>query len=244
MIDHRRLQRALFRMQLDPGFAPGAELGPRERALLAAAHPAAISADAGGRRRAQFLHNVTSEFPLSLATAKDAGLAERFTGSREFHDAVVNDASLPLAFAEYLAAAAPGPLVALETSLARARRARRALPALRPGEVALAPWAELLELPAGTLAAAERVRAALDAGATVPIAAVDGRGSETLLLRREPEPAPFRLASVEVELLSPALARLLERIAREREVSAAGLTRAELDEIVAGLVVDRVLVAG
>jgi len=253
VIDHRRLQRALFRLQLDPGWRPGEhELGAGERALLAAAHPAGLSADPGGRRRAQFLRNVSGEFALSLAVTKDGALAERFTSSREFHDAVTSDSSLPLAFGEYLIRAEAGPLAALEAALARARRARRAVPRLAPDELVLAPWAELLELPAGTLAAAERVRAALDAGDPTPIGVeIAGAGSETLLLRREPEPAPFRLASVEVERLSPALAALLARAerpldagARAREARAAGLTVTELHEIIAGLVADRILVGG
>ena len=252
MIDHRRVQRALFRMQLDPGCTPDRELGPAERALLAAAHPAGLSADPGGRRRAQFLRNVTSEFPLALAASKDRGLAERFTASREFHEAVASDASLPLAFAEYLAAADPGPLAALEGALARARRARRAPLPLAPGEVALAPWAELVELPAGTLAAAERVRAALDAAVPTPIGVeIGASGREVLLLRREPEPGLFRLASLEVERLSPALAGLLSRAARglgpeacALEARAAGLTITELHEIIADLVADGVLVGG
>jgi hypothetical protein len=252
VIDHRRLQRALFRLQLDPGWAPGDELGPAERALLAAAHPAGLSADPGGRRRAQFLRNVTSEFPLALAVTQDAALAERFTASREFHEAVASDSSLPLAFAAHLAAAEPSPLAALEAALARARRARRAPPTLASGEVALAPWVELLELPAGSLAAAERVRAALDAGEPTPIGVeITGAGSEALLLRREPEPPPFRLASVEIERLSPALAGLLARSARPLspescalEARAAGLTLEELQEIIDGLVAERILIRG
>jgi hypothetical protein len=251
VIDHRRLQRALFRMQLDPGCSPADELGPAERALLAAAHPAGLTADPGGRRRAQFLRNVTSEFSVSLAVTKGAALVERFTSSPEFHAAVASDSSLPLAFADYLARVEPGPLAALDGALARARRARHAPAALAPGDLVLAPWAELLELPSGTLAAAERVRGALDAGQPTPIGvAISGAGRETLLLRRDPEPAPFRLASVEVERLSPELATLLARARqpigrarRQHEARSAGLTLPEYNEIVADLTADRILIA-
>jgi hypothetical protein len=268
-MNHRAIQRALFRMQLDPAFAArlrGREAGAVEStgltfgelALLASADVAGVSADRDGKRRSQFLRNVTSEFALSLAAAGDAQLADEFTRSREFHEAVTADASLPLAFAKYLAgrlassSALPRALAALETALARARRARRSAPALAPGEVALAPWAERVSVPAGTLEAAARVRSALDRGEPIAAgAAVSESEYETLLVRRAPEPRPFRLADVEVESLSPALDALLaraekplsaaERVAHAR---AAGISEAELTEIVAELLAERILIAG
>ena len=268
-MDHRRIQRALFRMQLDPGFAARVRagepesvrslaLGRAELALVASADPLALSADRDGKRRAQFLRNVSSEFALSLAVAGDPRLVEAFTGAREFHQAVAAGESLPLAFASYLearSARANAPtraFIALEASLARARRARRSAPALAAGEVALAPWAELVALPDGTLDAAALVRAALDRGEPTPIGVeVSARERENLLLRRRGEPEPFRLADVEVERLSPELAALLARAAkpldsdaRAEQALAAAVSRAELDEIVAGLVADRILIAG
>jgi len=265
-VNHRAVQRALFRMQLDPRFAArlraaepealrSAGLGPDEAKLLAGADPVALSADRDARRRAQFLRNVAGEFALSLFAAADPGIAADFPASAEFHAAVSAEASLPLAFASYLTArtrrAAPPvrALVALELALARERRARRAALPLAPGEVALAPWAELLAAPAGTLDAAGALRAALDRGDPTPIGVwVSEREREHLLLRRAPEPAPFALAEVEVERLSPALARLLQR-ARTPLVPAAwaqraGIARAELELAVAGLLAERLLVAG
>jgi hypothetical protein len=268
-MNHRRIQRALFRLQLDPGFAARVRagdaeslgslaLGPDELALLAGADPAGLSADRDGKRRGQFLRNVSSEFALSLAVSADAKLVEEFTGAREFHEAVAADGSLPLAFARHLEArcAQASPVtrafVALEAALARARRARRPTPALTAGEVALAPWAELVTLPEGTLDRAARVRAALDRGEATPSGVeVSEEATEVLLLRRTPEPEPFRLADVEVEHLSPELAALLARAtrpldarARSEQARAASVSRAELEEIVAGLVADRILIAG
>jgi len=256
-------------MQLDPGFAArigardpaaarSAGLGADELALLAAADPAALTADREGRRRAQFLRNVAGEFALSLAAAARPELADEFPASPELHAAVAADGSLPLAFARFLAARTEtGPplvraLVALEGGLARLRRELRPPAELEPGELALAPWVELLALPAGTLAAAGALRAALDRADPTPIGVgVIEAATERLLLRRAPEPPPFGLPAVEVEELSPALAELLARAARPLGPEArAALAQAlevaptELEEIAAGLVAERVLVAG
>ncbi len=268
-MNHRRIQRTLFRMQLDPHFAEllrareaealaSAALGAEELELLASADPAGVSADRDGKRRAQFLRNVTSEFALSLAVAADSHLAEAFTQSREFHEAVAQDASLPLAFARYLekrsehAAPLVRALAALESALAAARRARRPAAVLAAGEVALAPWAELTRVPAGTLDAAARVRAALDQGDPTPIGVeISSAECETLLVQRAPELEPFRLAGVEVELLSPELAALLARATKplaaaalSAHARAASVSDAELAEAVTGLVEARILIAG
>jgi hypothetical protein len=262
VIDHRRVQRTLFRMQLAPEFA--AALAARESEavrstglagaaleLVLEANAAGLSADCEGRRRAQFLRNVSQEFALTLAAAGDARLLESFTGSPEFHQAVANDESLPLALASHLAASHASPLLELESALARARRARRSAPALAPGEVALAPWVELLELPEGTLAVAEAVRAALDAGSETPDPFEPGSARETLLLRRDFAPPAFGLASVELERVSPALASFLARAAepmtpahRAVWAGAESLAPAELETIVAELIADRVLIGG
>ena len=262
MIDHRRVQRTLFRMQLDPSFAAALAAGETEAvgssgldgaalALVLGADPVGIAADCAGRRRAQFLRNVSQEFALTLAAAGDEQLLESFTGSAAFHEAVARDSSLPLALASHIESTQPSPLLELESALARARRVRRPAPPLAAGEVALAAWAELLELPEGTLAAAETVRAALDAGRPVPRSRELGAGRETLLLRREPEPPAFGLAHVELERVSAALARLLARASepltpaqRAAWARAESLTAGELESIVAELVAERILIAG
>lgn len=139
-----RLQRTLFRMQLDPGFArrllarePAAlassELDDGALALLRAADPRAIAADPGGRRRLQVLGNASSEFRATLAAgahgaAADAFLAP-FATSDELHGALARDEPLPLAFGAWALREARarndrllGALAALELALARLRR--------------------------------------------------------------------------------------------------------------------------
>jgi hypothetical protein len=255
-MDHRRVQRALFRMQLDPRFAArvrareaealrSAGLAGDELELLAGADAAAVSADRGGKRRAQFLRNVTSEFALSLALASDSKLVEGFTASREFHEAVSRDASLPLAFADHLVAQ-PGVhgVAALEHAMARARRAPLDARGVPPGHVALAPGVSVIQLAKGTLEAAARVRAALDRGEPIrKQLEVKGPPFESLLLRREREPAPFRLPAVEVEGVTPALGEMLTRAERPRP-RAELASDAELAEVVDELLADGILVAG
>lgn len=268
-MNHRALQRALFRAQLDPRFAArvaahepealhSAGLGTEELALLLAADPAALAADRGGRRREQFLRNVAGEFALSLAATNGGALAAAFPESDEFHAAVTADASLPLAFARHLeartagASAAVRALVALESALARLRREASPPPRLASGEVALAPWARLHDAPAGTLALAAELRAGLDRGDSTPKSVhVSETEREALLLRRAPETAPFRLPELELEALSPLLAELLGRArkplgpaARAAFARGAGVAPAELEAVVAELVAERVLAAG
>lgn len=232
MIDHRRLQRTLLRMQLDGAFAarllagePAAvastSLGTAELDLLAAADPRAFSADRDGARRWQVLGNVAREFALATAWAKvalpRARLLEDFSSSPELHAALAGGGRLPLAFADYAerrAARLGDPLlvalVGLEATLARARRgAQDGIPP-RAGELVLAPRAHLVELPAGTLDHAARLREALDRqGAPLPPAPALGPGRETLLvLTRDPAHA-HALPGVHVERLEPAVARLV-----------------------------------
>jgi hypothetical protein len=243
-VNHRAVQRALFRMQLDPGFEPAADdgLDAEELALLARADRVALTADREGRRRDQFLRNVSEEFALSCA----AGVpAEGFPSSPEFHQAVRTDASLPLAFGRYAErCSASGTrvqrgLVALERALARARREPRASAAPQPGEIALAPRAWLVSVPEGTLDLAARLRAALDGGEPIAAPALAPGGDETVLILAERAPAPFRLRAVEAERVSPELALLLASLEQPRKRS--GLA-AETAEIVAELLADGVLV--
>jgi len=258
-MDHRRVQRTLFRMQLDPAFASRLRAGeadaskglePVELRLLRRADPSAVSADRDGKRRAQFLANVSSEFRLSIAAGLDV---DGFTASREFHEAAQSDASLPLALSCYALRCSsdqPRPLralVALERALARARRELRPSRAPSPGEVVLAAWVSLASLPAGTLALAERLRAALDAGAKPPELVLSSERDETLLVRSAPAATPFRLRAVEVEHTSPALAALLRAacLPATRAALAAALSTdlADLDPVIDDLIADRVLVA-
>ena len=290
-IDHRRVQRTLFRMQVDPRFAAAffardraalasTGLGPREISLLAALDPVAVEADREGARRAQFLRNVAAEFELSAAVAGVApALGELFAASPEFHAAAAEGARFSAAFAALAARVARqredrllAAIAALEAELARARRAPPREIALAAGEVALAPRASLATLPAGTLDAAVRVRAALDAraqdaAATPPGDAVavsglpvdgaaafagtldDGGATETILVLAR-DRGPHRLADVEPERLEPAVADLLRaaekplaRAARDAFARARGVDPDDVEAFVADLLADGVLVS-
>jgi hypothetical protein len=231
-VNHRGLQRALFRMQLDPGFAarlrarePAAEgstqlAGPELR-WLRAADAAAVSADREGRRRAQLLRNVSGELALSLAAAREPGWLESFPASDRFHRAIARDESLPLAFAAHVAErAAGGPtilasLVALEAALVRARRELREAPADDRAALRLAPAAWLVELQDGTFAWASALRQALDRGASLPDPPrgllPDGR--ESVLIASQAPARGSRLREVRAERLEPAVAAFLRRCA-------------------------------
>ncbi len=266
-LNHRALQRALFRMQLDAGFARrlreddaaalrSTALGAAELALLRAAPPAAVAADRDGARRAQFLRNVGSEFQLSLALLGPAAL-ESFPHSPDFHRAVERSGRLPLALGRHLARRARGAglaveaLATLERRMARARRAVRTVAEPPPGGVVLAEGCELLELPDGTLEFATRLRQTLDRGAVAPVAPALAQGAhERLLIQSRAAVPPARLREVEVERLSPALGRFL--CAARRPLAPAALaalaaeleaTPSELDELVGELASARIVLA-
>jgi hypothetical protein len=236
-MDHRRLQRALFRMQHDPGFAARLRAGDREAAAstglgeaelawLRGADPVALSADREGRRAAQLLRNVGSELRLATALGPagdgDPAWLAGFPRSGRFHRAVSDGTPLPLALADWAeerAAGAPSPtfraFVSLEAALLRARR-DVALPATVPeGAVLRAPSARLLVLPAGTHAAATAFASALAAGMGRLPLAVEASGSETVLFAADARAdARFgRLRPVRVEPLEPLVAELLRRAA-------------------------------
>lgn len=236
MSDHRRLQRTLFRMQLDPGFAEALRGGDPHAAestglladdlvLLLEADPAGISADFDGRRRAQFLGNVASEFLLTTWTAvqgeADPELVESFTASAQFHRAAAADRPFPLAFAAHAAKraeAASDPALAafaeLEGEMARARRELAVRPDPGPGRWRLPPTVRLLEAPRGTFEAAAALRAALDAGREPERPVLPGDGTEPLLLHATSAPSERRRAEVAVEPLGELPAALL-RLAEE-----------------------------
>ena len=102
-VHHRKIQRTLFRMQLDPGFARAmfardvdalrsTGLGPAEVLLLMSADSSAVSADAGGKRLAQLVGNVALEFSRTVHLAVErlslTDFAVAFASSPEFHDAI------------------------------------------------------------------------------------------------------------------------------------------------------------
>ncbi len=258
-------------MQHDPDFAArlrrgedeavaSTGLGAAELACLRAADPRAVAADRDGKRAAQLLRNVCSEFRLATRVGPDGGGGRdwiaAFPRSSHFHTAVAEDRSLPLAFAEHARDVATGAssaafraLVSLEAELARARRQVPAAPAAAPGEVVLAGVARLVTLPAGTWALA----AALDAGeATAKAPRLGDDGQERVLLVADAEPpAPGALRAVRAEPLPDAVAAFLVRArepldaaARAAFARAHGVEPADVEAVVAEYVAEGVLVAG
>ena len=237
VIDHRRLQRALFRLQIDDALAreyfagQGAArealgLGPEERALLDAVDYAGVSADRGGRRRTQVLGNASSEFSLSLCLAgeMDQGFLQAFAQAPEFHCAIAGDQPLPFAFAAYgrrwareRRAELLEALIDLEEALARVRRVHRTPPAARIApqqDLSLPPGAHLLELSAEAWKSAEEIRMALDAGrrpTPQPQDLASDRKEWVLLVPRA-DASPYALAEVHVECLAPPADELLQSI--------------------------------
>lgn len=273
MTDHRRLQRTLFRMQHDPSFAArlrAGDAGARastglqegDLALLSSASASSVEADAGGRRLAQFLRNVSSEHALTVARAAsgaDPALLAAFPSSEEFHRAVRDDLRLPLAFARHARrrAAAAGDalllaLAVLEEAMARARRGPFPRGTAPSGGLVLSPRAEALEVPEGSLRAAAELRQALDAGAPPPpgLKVPDG-GSEAVLVLGEASSSPHRLGEAGVELLSPLAGELL-LLAREplgaedlaTFCASRDVTAGEIAGFLEGLAADGVLVRG
>jgi hypothetical protein len=247
VIDHRRVQRLLFRMQLDREFAAAFRAGsaeepglqPEERALLLRASPEALAADHRGRRRAQVLGNIASEYVLTLTEAASgplgAAFMDEFPRSAEFHAAVSAEQRLPIAFGAWAsrraAEAGAGVLAAfaaLESKMAEARREPRPASSPRRGEVALSERAWLLELPDGAFEHAQDARLAADGSLTRPPVppelaaraenwlAARGRGSsaaaeavETILLVVVEAPGGHRLREVAPERLEPDASALL-----------------------------------
>jgi len=245
-MDHRRLQRSLFRTLHDPAFAarlragdPEATastgLGEADLTWLRRADPDALSADRDGRRALQLVESVTSEFGLCTHSAVARTLPpdwpRAFASSPEFHAAVSQDASLALAFGAFatrrareagsLAVAA---LAQLETELARARRRPDASAAAPPGRLVRAPDVCLVALPEGSFALATSLRAALDAGTAPGPSALRGlapAATECVLVQAIARANPHVLREVRAERLEPLVAGFLR--AAEEPLDAAAV---------------------
>ena len=289
MIDHRKLQRTLFRMQVDEDFATSlldgneatrveSGLGPDELALLDRVDRrtlrAALSADPGGKRRAQVLGNVASEFTLSLAAASathgHGELLRAFLSSPEFHEAVLEDKRLPFAFADYARREAAehgshalSAILGLETAMAHVRRAASEPSPpnrLAPGWIQLAPDCRLCRVPDGTIAWGEALRKALEMNAeTLPAPTVAAPGGDTvgvLLSPRRPRAeegprGPWQLPDVSAERLASPVDELLHRAQEalgpeERAAFARehNATAEDLENFLVGFVADGILIAG
>jgi len=233
MTNHRELQRCLFRAQMDTRFAQAlhsgdaqarseTELNDAEFALFQQASLAGITADPGQTRRLQMLGNATLEYRLSLAAARDPRSAiEGFTSSAEFHTAIRQDASLALAAGKFLQRCLadqfwPRTLCDLEFALAQARRAQKQ-GLLSSGVWQVATSTRVLELPAGSLDFAAKLRVAIDQESQLPNVPRRAKNSEAVLCSALPASARWELARVNSEVISPAIAQLFEFLAEPRD---------------------------
>lgn len=260
-MNHRALQRTLFRMQLDPAYARAlldgedgavatSDLGEAERAALAMAGHARITADLGDTRRKQVLANILGEFLLSAFDAP-ASWADAFLRSDEFHDAIRRDRRLPLAFAAW-ASRTGGPhagVLRLECEMAELRRAPQDAPGVPAGSLQLSPRARVVDLPSGTLDHAAALRSALDHGESAPTAP-GGEGSEAVLLLAAPRP-PHAWPQVNVEPLNALVAGLLRAADEPLDAAACAAYAAEhgadaeaLESFAEGLIEDGVFLGG
>ena len=229
-MDHRLIQRTLFRMQIDSTFArriikrdsaalstTGLEAADLE--WLCSADPIAISADPGGRRLSQLIGNVVAEYACSVSLAVDelgmVDLASGFTTSPEFHSAIRRDRSLPVELGVYLARrfkerkeCALDSVLAFERAMVDARRTVRAIPLPASGELVLAGAARLVALEAGTFDRVQRFR---ENGSSLSSDSGSKAGSdhEKLLITTGAPPHTGALHTVDVEVLSSSVAEVL-----------------------------------
>lgn len=241
-VDHRGLQRTLFRMSLDPAFAAEVRAGGGDvHPWLRAIDPDLLAADPGGRRRDQLLGNVALEF---LHTARAAPqIVDGFIGAPEFHAAIRDDQPLPLAFASYAARALPpGPsrqVLALDAAMAEVRRCDARDPRGRPpAAVDLHPSARLVGLAAGTTTAAEALR---DGRAAEP----PGDGTEWVLIVGRGPPGPDR--PLHIEGVPDGIAELIRALPLDDHGLAAfadrfALALPDVEALVAELVAEGILV--
>lgn len=228
MIDHRRLQRTLFRAQMDPNFAAQVFAGNDPAlALIREASRAGIHADPRGTRRLQVLGNATLEFRLSLAGCDNPrARLEGFASSVEFHAAIEADRPLPLAAGAYLCRVLsnqpwPSALARLELALAQVRR-QASGPNPPTGFWQCASRAAVIDLPVGTLARAGEIQSALHAGQACPANPVDpSEQRESILVYARPGANSWALLEAIPEEVNEAIAALFR--AAEQAIDAAAL---------------------
>ncbi len=270
MMDHRLIQRTLFRMQLDSNFAN--QIRERNAAALSttgleaddlewliSADWIAVSADPGGRRLSQLIGNVVAEYACSVSLAVDelgmTDVAAAFASSPEFHVAISCDRSLPIEFGGYLARRFGeredrpiDSVLAYERVMVDARRAPRTAPVPACGEVVLAGSARIIGLKSNTF---DRVRAFREDGSTA--SSVKGTGirsvREKLLITTGERPHPGALHAVDVEVLSDSVAEILSLAEkplgpadRAKLAEKRDVEPEELDDFFRGLIAEGLLV--
>lgn len=255
-VDPRRVQAALVCMHFDPTYAaavrghgPLPELSSRERELLRAVDPRALTVDP--YRRARAVHALIEEHPVTAALL-GVPAVDAFFATAAFRACVFQPGSMALAFGTWLGDQAGGP-GRIEAAIARARRGAARPPDPAAAKLACNPRVAPLLVAAGSLACLERLRARLGPD---PVAALATASS----LRERPPRSSRREAllveagpggDVSLGTASEPLVRLLLFAGAGRppaEVAAEavrlGAEKHEADELLAGLVHDGLLAPG
>lgn len=238
-------------MHLDPAYAaavrgagPLPELAERERSLLRAVDPRALTVDP--YRRARAVHALLEEYP---ATAALLGVpaVDAFFSSAEFRTCVFEHGSMAMSFGTWLGGQAGGP-GRIEAAIAHARRPR---PGAGVG-LACNPCVAPLRVPKGSLACLERVRARLGPDPATTLATARSAREKP---PRGPDREPILVEAgpggeVSLGTASEPLVRLLQfagdgrpRAELTAEAVRLGAEPHEADELLAGLVADGLLVA-
>lgn len=131
-------------------------------------------------------------------------------------------------------------VAALETAIARVRRAPRRAVGGAPARLVVPPWVVLLDLPAGTLAT---LTGATEGGAAA-VTSVDTGEVEHVVVARVPTGAEVHAQEVPDALaaLLAAAATPVDRVALCDVASAHGASAVEADDILDELVADGLLV--
>ncbi len=249
-VDAARLQQAAVRLMHDPAMVARLYGGSRpeplreaEAAMLRRVDARAWGVD--GWRRAGLITALLEEFPVSAACL-GIGALEAFLSGPGFAEVVAARGSMAEAAAAALAAHRPILWLArIEGMVARCRRARSVGgPGWR-----LAPGVEAQELPEGTLAAWQELRAQMGADPAAWAVAggrlrapAAGRAREWLVVQPGPQ-------GPQLSIQPEPVARLLEKVRGgrgdgevRRWLGRQGVAAGEVDELLAGFVEDGLLV--
>lgn len=256
-LDPHQVQRALCCMLLDPdyaarvrGDAPLPELDPPARALLRALDPRALQTDRF--RRARAVQVILEEHPVTAAILGVPAI-DRYFSSAELRAAIFERGSMVLSFGTWLGDKALG-IGRLEAAMARARRPDRPRPPAlaAAGALQTAPHIVPLITPEGTLRWYQRARERLGPAPLEALAALERpwpqrpprSGHEHLLVEAAAD------GSMSLGTASPELVRLLLHAETPRppadlaaEAARLGADPGDVDDLLAGLVADGLLVA-